>query len=457
MTVLSDNKIQFHDSQFVRPLEHTRRAGSSIAVSNRGYVKRGSIAKVFRTLRGALVLNVLVIAFNLGSGVLSAKLLGPSGRGAVAAALAIPIELTACFLYARHDGISHLLARGRLRPGAAMAISLRVFVVRGSLVVLASAALISIILGPAWSPAAGLALLVVAASLLSSVLLGLNDRGHGAAIRTSDAATTTLVLIALWFTMRTASPGVVALAFGAGTLFSVGLGLYWAPKHTQRATTEELGSLRGYTRINGDAALWSTMLFRLDYILLPLLSDNRSLGLYVVATSAASVIPVVIGNLAPTLLARLSDPDAKKADAFHAVAVLVPLGLVLMVVLGAAAWLLIPPLYGDEFRRSVLLTLLLLPGTFCVAIATILGAALAANGRSDAVRLSARLAAFASVPTLVLLTIQFGVLGAAIASTLSYFLLFALRIRPLMHLRKPLPTNSPTATIRAPIFGKSAP
>jgi O-antigen/teichoic acid export membrane protein len=94
--------------------------------------------------------------------------------------------------------------------------------------------------------------------------------------------------------------------------------------------------------------------------------------------------------------------------------------------LAAALVLLVVPIYGEEFRGSVDLGLILLPGMALLGLTGALGAAIVGRGRPG---LSLLVAAITTPVTIVLYLVLIPALdatGAALASTLSYVATFAL-------------------------------
>lgn len=160
---------------------------------------------------------------------------------------------------------------------------------------------------------------------------------------------------------------------------------------------------------------------RVDFWILNYFKGENELGLYALSSRIGQMFLVL-----PTLFAGVVLPSitAKKigADKLESMfRILNSLNLILMFVLALiAAWLL-PFMFGDEFRGSVMPLVLLLPGIFFLSAQTLLAAYFAAMGKPS-VNLYSTIFSLTMVLILdfVLIPVH-GAKGAATASTIAYF------------------------------------
>jgi O-antigen/teichoic acid export membrane protein len=162
--------------------------------------------------------------------------------------------------------------------------------------------------------------------------------------------------------------------------------------------------------------------YRLDQWLVGAIAGNRELGLYSVAVSLAEVLfylPTALTIAQRPYLVRAAKPDAgrRAARAFRASATLT---LVAAAGLALIAPIVMPPLFGDEFRDSVHQLQILVVGAVGILALKLLGNALTAQQRPGLATAGAA-AAFVTTLTLDAVLIPLlGGTGAAIASAGAY-------------------------------------
>jgi O-antigen/teichoic acid export membrane protein len=161
--------------------------------------------------------------------------------------------------------------------------------------------------------------------------------------------------------------------------------------------------------------------FRIDQVLIGFIATETTLGIYSVAVNFSELLfylPAATATaLAPVVAATPEkDRGRRTLSVFRAVAVVTCAGLVLAAVLGP---LLLPILFGDAFRPSVVPFLLLLPGALgfmCIGIfsSALLGGS--APGHSS-------LGAVVALPVGVVLDLalipRFNASGASVASSVA--------------------------------------
>jgi O-antigen/teichoic acid export membrane protein len=166
---------------------------------------------------------------------------------------------------------------------------------------------------------------------------------------------------------------------------------------------------------------------RLDQMLLAGLFPPKLLGLYVVAVAASSG-PGMLANAVRTVssprisgsVTKLQGREQLARTFGRYVRFVVPFAILL----GAALPLLIPFVYGQDFKTAVLTSEILLVASVVIGAATVLGA----GGQALGDPWVASRAQIAAVPVTVVLLLfllpRFGILGAGLASLAAYTVQF---------------------------------
>lgn len=162
--------------------------------------------------------------------------------------------------------------------------------------------------------------------------------------------------------------------------------------------------------------------YRLDQWFVGAISGSRELGLYSVAVAWAEALfylPTVLGMVQRPDLVRASESDAgaQAAKVFRGAMLLTVL---LAIGLTVLAPILCVTVFGDEFRGSVGDLRVLAFGAFGIVALKLLGNALNAQGRPMLTNVGVGIAFAATVALDLLLIPSHGGLGAAIASTAAY-------------------------------------
>jgi O-antigen/teichoic acid export membrane protein len=203
--------------------------------------------------------------------------------------------------------------------------------------------------------------------------------------------------------------------------------------------------------------------FRIDLFVLSAVASSAELGTYSTAVSVTSVMFLAPQTLAQVVFPRVAALSAGDSDQ-HAQRAVVEakslrhVSLITLVSLPAVAVAMaiaIPLLFGSNFDGAVGLGLILLPGCALYGIASVLAATINGRGfpgyslRAAALSTPVALALYAALIPLL------GDVGAALASTVSYAINFAItavyyhratgdRVAPLL-----VPTREEVADLRA--------
>jgi O-antigen/teichoic acid export membrane protein len=170
--------------------------------------------------------------------------------------------------------------------------------------------------------------------------------------------------------------------------------------------------------------------YRLDMFFVNAFVGTEGVGFYALGVNAAELLLFLSQSIALILLPRVSSWSARESDKLVPVvarnaALLTSLGALGLLVCGRSV---IFYLYGPAFLPALVPMLMLLPGVVFLAVTKILSTYIVGRGRP----LIDSLVAVSALMFTVILDLRFipvwGIAGAALASTFSYFLTFLIAL-----------------------------
>ena len=176
-----------------------------------------------------------------------------------------------------------------------------------------------------------------------------------------------------------------------------------------------VGQLSGFANLNLDQALIAAWL------------PPAALGFYVVAVSTAGIslmLSSAVQTVAMPSIAREENPEARRRIFERAFNRYWWLSLVFVLALAVAFPILIPVVYGQGFRSSVAPAEVLLIGAFFMGARLLLSGGAVALGDPWVASKASLVALPVTVLLLCLLLPTLGLMGAALASALAYFVEF---------------------------------
>lgn len=376
------------------------------------------------------------LVLNLFTGIATARLLGPDGRGVVGAITAWVIVVALIGNLGVKDGLSYVESRDHRR-----------------------------------SPSV-LTLCVVSVAVMSVISIQIAELFVPMGFRAqSDVAIRQAQIFMLWvipymgfnafgslFGSRQRFGAVTAMRIGQPLLYAVGLAVLWIRGD---ASVDEVLILNVVTfAITTVWALWSLAResgfgpldlelgreswrygirsfgtsfgvlanTRLDQMILPAFVLADDIGLYVVAVRAAGMIVGLFGSLGLVLFPATARADRERAIAMsqRAIRLVFVSSVLSSVVLFLTAEWAIDLLYGREFGGAVVSLRLLLPGIVFWATSAILTSVLKGLGHPVAASVAQFVGLGITVIGLALTLGPLGIEGAAITSSLSYSVVCAL-------------------------------
>ncbi len=180
------------------------------------------------------------------------------------------------------------------------------------------------------------------------------------------------------------------------------------------------------------AAVFSFLCLRFDLLMLKSMVDSTSAGYYSLAVSLSDrvyALPIIVGTI---LFTKLSKPDALSSKKIFTFKILFVLSLIMLLLTGLAFFVVKPVVslfYGTEYIPSIRPFIYLLPGVFFLSLSTIIQNFIASTGRSWLPFIGPLVAFMINLPLNFYFIPLYSESGAAIASSISYFLWFCIGLR----------------------------
>jgi antigen flippase len=393
--------------------------------------------------RGKVALTLLtrglVTGIGLVSSVLTARTLGPEGRGLLAA-LSVITGLSLQFGNpGLHTGNVYVVSRQPERTARVLGNTL--FVSWGAGLLAAMLGVSAALLRPAWFPGLPFPLIALTAAVLpfqfmillyQNTLLGM---GETAAFNLFEAANKaiTFVLLAGWLLLfGGGAPGAAVLFAAMAMLFGTASALYCRHRVPFRPAFDRplFGEMIRYGGRVYLACLLAFLVIRSDLLLVNYFLGTGAAGIYSIAVQIADtllLLPVTIGMI---LLPRVAAETGGRQEEVTA-RVLRHTALVLFA-LCAAAGILVGPLvrtlYGEAFGGAILATRLLLPGVFALGLNGVLMNHFGGSGMPSVTWIAPAAGLTLNVAANCAVIPRFGIAGAALTSSVAYALMLLLSL-----------------------------
>jgi O-antigen/teichoic acid export membrane protein len=385
------------------------------------------------TVGAGLAVQLMLVV----TGPFLARLLGPAGRGDLAALMLWPVVLVQLGGLGIPAALTYYISRGAGRDET-MRRALRFAGWQASVLVALQLLVVFLVFGDRGPEVRDAALLTVAA------VVGILVHQYGLSVLQSHidlrlfnalrVLPTTLFMVAVLVLFVT-SAGLVAVTFswvaattaiGAITFTLAFLRRAAVPDGGQRSPrSRELLSfgIRGILSSNS-----ATDIVRPEQIALVLFLPSRALGLYVVALSITNLpyfVAKAVGLVAFPAVAREDEPVAARRIAWRYLWVIAAIAGTIVVLLLLTAAILIPLFFGEDFQDSVHLSYVLLAGAFFTAVRRVAAECMRGRGQPGAGTTAEIVAVVWLLIALAALLPTIGVLGAAIGLASSQLVSFA--------------------------------
>jgi O-antigen/teichoic acid export membrane protein len=386
--------------------------------------------------------KIVMFALGLATTVFVARLLGRDGKGVYVAVMSVPGLLGAIGVFGLPTAINYYAARGAsvrglFRTGIVLALGLSVVMI--GLVWLALPILEQSILRGArdFDFLLRVILLAIPSVMLTvftgTILYGLQEVRLYSAIGIGQAVGTLLLLVFFVGVLRLGVKGAVLASLTISWLYAaVVLTAVW--RVGRRRPGNEPVSTRKLIRYGGrayPASLTGFFNYRADTFIIQALAaaPAAALGLYSMAVTMAEMIFFIPDSVTMILLPRVAGSTDEEAAEF-----LGRVSRMTVLICGSCAIALIPiawlgiNLVLPAFRDCLPAFLVLLPGIVSLCVAKIMTSYIGGRGRPGAISVGATIALVFNLAANLVLIPTLGIVGAALASLLSYTILAALML-----------------------------
>lgn len=375
----------------------------------------------------SVVGTVVVQSSGFAAGLLVARALGAEARGVVALIALTYRQAAVLASLGLDSAILHFGARDPTGLRARARRSLVVAGGQGLVAALAGWLLLRTALGSAVSPAAG-AVTIAALGAPAVLVLNYGNAALRAGGRLVEAAA--LEAVAGTATLAVIVAGVVTdslalAAVGAAAGATAGAALTAIMVHRLPTTAGQpdspgWGSHLRYGLAGHAGTIFQNLNYRLDFYLVALLLSTTDVGIYALAVALAEALLLLPDALGVVVMQRA----AASPGAGRATEVTLRLGVAAALVGGALLALsstrAVPALFGPGFADVPSTITALLPGIVAIAVWKTLVNDLAGRGFPTVKSTSAAAAAVLTIGGDLLLIPPFGIVGAAVASSISY-------------------------------------
>jgi O-antigen/teichoic acid export membrane protein len=393
--------------------------------------------------RGRVALTLagrgVTIALGLVSSVITARWLGPEGRGLLAT-LSVLTGLSLQFGNpGLHTGNVYFVSRQPHRAPQVLGNTLVVSVVAGLIAAIVASA--AAILRPGWFPGIPLPLILVTAAVLpfqfmillyQNTLLGLNEVAAFNLFEVLNKVLTLAALAAWLVLLGGGAAGAVLLFAGMAVLFGAASLAFCARRVPFRpafdgALFAEMLRYGGRVYVS---CLLSFMVIRSDMLLVNYFRGTAEAGVYSIAVQIADtllLLPVTIGMI---LLPRVAGERDDRQDEITA-RVLRHTAL-LMTAATVAAGIAVGPvvrlLYGPGFTGAILATWCLLPGVWALGLNGVLMNHFGGRGMPPVTALAPLVGLVINVGLNLVVVPRWGIAGAAATSSAAYAMMLVVSL-----------------------------
>jgi O-antigen/teichoic acid export membrane protein len=391
--------------------------------------------ELHRHYLSTLATNGAILVFGMVSGILSARLLGPQGRGELAVILLWPMALATLGGLGLNQAITFFVAREPERLHALFTVALVLSVAQGLLLgVLGYVLLPYVLQGKApdvlyWSRWFLLSIpLVFLSGNLQNLLQGSMHLDHYNAGRMFSAAWYALVMAALYLLHRPSLGDIITwllVGYAGGVALSLVLvrRLLRPRWHWDSSILRPLLSYGVKTQLGGVTYYLNQ---RLDQLNMSVWLAPEALGYYVVAVALASpltIIPNAIGIVTLPAAAREAAAAARTVIRRSLRTVLL-LGAMGAAVLFLLVPYLLPLLFGEAFRPAIGACRVLAIAMVPLGLSLVLYESLRALNHPLAPAFAEGLGNLVTIALLAVLLPRYSFLGAAYASLGAYTAVF---------------------------------
>lgn len=387
---------------------------------------------LFAKLTSAIGSQLGVLLVGMGSQIVISRALGPSGKGLFSLTITVAVMLATLAHLSLSSANSHFIGRYPDKRRAMIGNSILLAFLWGAIVTVVVLALREKIpenYQPQLSTRLwGMAFVAIIPLLLlefsNGLVMGLDWIKRLSFTLVLKEA---LLLIGVWWLASQgllSVEGAVAVWVLAAVFiaFTQAFSAWWRVGFSITVSPHLLGSMALFSLQAHTANVFSFLKFRFDYFLIDHYLTSSELGIYSIAVILVQALWYLPRAIAQVLVPHISWRDNEAAN--ELTPLLTRLGFWVAIIGGCLLCLLGKPLikllFSDPFLPAYPALLLLLPGAVIYSLAGMLAGDLVGRGLPRYSMITSMLAFFLNVGINLVLIPRFGILGAAIASSITH-------------------------------------
>ncbi|WP_040493407.1 lipopolysaccharide biosynthesis protein [Ilumatobacter nonamiensis] len=383
-----------------------------------------------RSMLSGMVASAIVLVLQLGTGVLNARLLGPSGRGEVAAIMAWVVTAAAIGGLGFTAGLSYLQATARWPSPSLLAGSLVSVLVLGTASLAITELLIPIGFGEQSDDVISLArvmmftiYIVMAANAMRSLVSSNRFFLTFAVLVVSQPLVYAVGALVLWISDSYTVGWVLAVQIaGFGVTALGGVIVLVLVSGLRAADVGETRTAIGYGVRSFGATLSRIANARLDLVVMPAFVGAAQIGLYAVAISVGSMMVALFEQVSRVVLTSTAQAEEdERGRLVERILRIVALGAIAIALfLAVFGPDLISLVYGADFRAAGTSLRLLLPGLVLWTCNMVITGSLMGANRPGRPSIAQALGVVVTVVGLWWSVPRYGAEGAAATSSIAY-------------------------------------
>jgi len=399
---------------------------------------RGTSSLLYSSIH-SFATSILSVVIGLVSSIVIARGFGPTAKGSADLIVATGTLLAMVFGLSLQSGIVYVVARGRAVINGLLARLALIALIQTLLATVVLVGLVQTTLAPALVPPGSERWGVIAVALLvlgillsghyRNVLIGLKEIPRVNLINLYGQIVTLIAILvfiyAAWFRGQQLTAEALVWVQVGGSMAIVFLFLWTLRPWLTGSIRQESGlsEVITYSLPSYLANMAQFLNYRLDIFFVSYFVGVKGVGLYSLAVGIAQLLWLVSGATSQVLLPDVA-ASTDQVSAQQRTARVARLSLWLSIVLAGGLVIggdmLLPLVFGAAFRESVPALMWLLPGVTIFSIANVIGSYLAGIGKPHLNLAVALVGLVVTVALDFVLIPWLGIIGAAIASTLSY-------------------------------------
>jgi len=388
-------------------------------------------SRTSRDASSTLVTNALLASSSAVGSVLAARLLGPEGRGQLAAAVVWAAVLGVIAGTGMPQALTYYAARNRENRGRIIGNAGIIWVSQSMLILALGWLVVPVFLGgnrAELAPLVRLYLFSVPLSLFATytacIARGFDEYPLSNTIRASlNVAFPVSLGIAMMLGIHDVYVTLLFMLVSQAAACAWSALLFVMKEAPTRVELHkgQLRALLSYGIKSYPGSLSWMVNARLDQLLMSTMVSSTTLGLYAVGVTYSTALFPFSSAVATVLFPKVAADQAGAPRRIRrAIKINLSVSVLLAAVLAILAPTLLPILFGPGFRQATVPAIILLVGTVFLGNNYVLSDSARGLGRPTIPSIAEGVGAALSVATLIALLPRFGAIGAAISSAVSY-------------------------------------